>query len=158
MAVRVRRNRSIHVSFDAATGALCADPAGVLCGCDGEPCLGVDVLGVHVEHPIRVEARSCEMVERPIRATVVAFLIEASDHVEWFPMLEGDLEVTGTGGGVEIALEAEYHAPGGIVGAAADRVGLHRVAEESIDHLFEGMVRRLQEAAGADDARTGVPV
>jgi hypothetical protein len=158
MAMRVRRSRSIHVSFEAAGKVLCGDAAVVLCGGDGEPCLGVEVFGVHVEHPIRLETRPCETVEQPIRATVLAFRIEASDHVEWFPMLEGDIEVTPTGGGVEVALEAEYHVPGGALGAAVDRVGLHRVADESIDHFFDGVVSRLQEGAGAIDALTGVPV
>ncbi len=156
--MRVRRSRTIHVSFEAATRVLCSRPGEVLTGCDGGPCLGIDVFGVHVEHPVRVEARPCEIVERPVRATVVGFRVEATDHREWFPVLDGDLEVTSTGTGVEIALEAEYHAPGGILGAAVDRVGLHRVADESIDGFFAGVVTRLQEGAGAIDALTGVPV
>lgn len=155
---KIHRVRTLHVSFESAAKVLHTRPRSVLVGPERNPSLGTDLLGLRVEHDVELTMGSFEAVDDPVRAGTVRFRIEASQHPELFPVLDADLELTPTAEGVEVALEGTYRVPGGLFGTLADRGGMHRVADRSIDRFFDGLTGRLRSEAASIDAMTGVPV
>lgn len=81
--------------------------------------------------------------------TVLPFTWMASSGAALFPRLAADLEVapilpTRT----QLAISAVYEPPLGLVGRAADRALLHRVAEATLKDFLERVATRLAERAG----------
>lgn len=154
---KVSREVRVGVSFESAARLLADQPADVLGG--GISVFVSEVFGLEVGHRVRVVPGDLVVVERPIHVAALPFTIEASPESAWFPVFEGEIEVTATSDcGIHLALEGEYHPPGGLVGAIADRVLLHRLAEDAIDHFFESVRVTLGDEASSFDALTGVPV
>jgi hypothetical protein len=103
-----------------------------------------------VSHPVEVRVR--ELVTRG-RAVVLTFRWEAAGPGGGlFPVLDADITMAPHGeSGTLIALAGSYRPPLGLVGAALDRVVLHRVAAATMRRF----VNRIGEAV-ADPAE--VPV
>ena len=60
------------------------------------------------------------------------------------PTLDGELGLhLDPGGRTTLILDARYRPPGGVLGAAVDAVGLHRVARETVERLLEEIGARL---------------
>lgn len=155
---KIHRVRTLGVSFGSAVKVLQTRTRPIVVGSEPVASLGTDLLGLRVEHDVEVSVGSFDVIEDPVHIGTLRFRVQASEHPERFPVLEGDLELTPTDTGVELALEGSYHVPGGLLGALADRGGMHRVVDQSIDRMFEGVARRLASEAGSMDAMTGVPV
>lgn len=156
---KVHRVREIHVSFEAAARVLATRAKAVVAGEGDVTSFGTRMLGLHVEHEVMLHLGPFDVVDTtPVHVGTLPFRVEAAEHPELFPVLEGDLELTSADTIVELALEGTYRVPGGVVGALADRGVMHHVADESIDEFFDGIVRRLRSEAGSVDAMTGVPV
>ena len=81
--------------------------------------------------------------------TMLPFTWRASSGAALFPRLEAHLEVapilpTRT----QLAISAVYEPPLGLVGRAADRALLHRVAEATLKDFLDRVAARLSERAG----------
>ncbi len=118
-----------------------------------------EILGFDVARPVQLEVEPMSRVDRPIHAAVVPVTVADLEHPHAFPRFEGEFEIVSTGlHETEIALEGTYHAPAGPAGAALDAVALHRVADDSLRHFFDEVVRRLTREAKARDDLGGVPI
>ncbi len=144
----VHRVSSLTTGFESAANWLETRAYEVLVGNDHVPPMMTSrILGTLVSREVAVEAASAVSVDKPLRTVSVAFTIMAAAHPDWFPVFSGDLEVIDRGGvGIEVALEGSYSVPGGVVGRLADRGGLHRVADDSIDRFFLAIVSRLESS------------
>jgi hypothetical protein len=72
----------------------------------------------------------------------------ATDREDWFPLLEGDLELTEVGDDTcQLTLRATYRPPLSVVGAVGDRIVGHRVAEAVVREFVLGVAARLERAA-----------
>lgn len=153
---KISREIRLGVSMASAVKLLEDCPQELL-GSDSAS-LSVDVLGFELAHPIRVVCGELVVMDAPLEMAVVPFTIEADPASGSFPVLSAEIEVVAVhSGGVSLALEGEYRPPAGAVGAIADRLGLHHVAEAAIDGYFEAISRRFGKAAAALDALSGVP-
>lgn len=154
---RILRSAVVGVSYRAAAQALVSDPGFVLA--EGRPSgsLSVDIGDLRVTREVRIEYQKPTGLEQPIPVVSVPLEVAASERAGWFPVLEGELELTRAGGSCELTLDAEYRVPGSVVGMLADRVLLHDAAESSVDDFFEGIVNRLRGRAQQVEATTGVP-
>jgi hypothetical protein len=59
------------------------------------------------------------------------------------PALDGEIGLHELGGCATLLFEGRYRPPGGPVGAAADAVALHRVAQTTIERLLADITARL---------------
>jgi hypothetical protein len=154
---KISRETTIGVSFDSAVRVLADRPAEVLGGADAR--FTSEMFGLELGHTVRILPGELTTVDGPLQVAVLPFRVEADPDPDRFPVLVGEIELISTAEcKVNVALEGEYHAPGGVVGSVIDRVGLHRIAEEAIDHFFSSVVDRLRRSGSAIDALTGVPV
>lgn len=157
MMPRVRYIQTLGVSFLSAVRAL-EEKCDIVLGSRRPALFKAEVAGVELAHDVKVVPSEFGWVDRPVEAAALGFRIEATDHTSWFPIFEGDLELTGLGHNrVEVALEGEYRVPASILGRIADRAGLHALAESSLERFFGGVVSRLRTESEAFDALTGVP-
>lgn len=156
----VSRTASIAVSYEPASQLISSRPAELLTGkASGQPqAMTTRILGTLVSREVIVDPGSPTVVEKPVRTVTVSFSIRAKDRPEWFPVFSGDLELTATSETtVELALEGVYSVPGGFVGKLADKGGLHRIVDDSIDRFFDSIVERLRAGTGSFGALKGVP-
>jgi hypothetical protein len=69
----------------------------------------------------------------------------AAEHPNLFPVMDGDLHISDAGGNhIELRLVGEYGSPLGAVGAVADAVAGHRVAENSLRGFLTEVANRLR--------------
>jgi hypothetical protein len=117
------------------------------------------LFGLEVGHPVTIHPGNVERAGRPFKAATLPLRIEASDHEGWFPVFDGDIEVVGLiGGSSEVAMEGTYRAPAGPVGALTSAIGLHRLAEEALDHYFGALVDRLRQRCAGTEPAGGIPI
>ncbi len=70
---------------------------------------------------------------------------KAAEHPNLFPFMEGELHISDVvGNRIELRLVGEYRAPLGAIGAVADAVAGHRVAEKSLHGFLNEVANRLQ--------------
>jgi hypothetical protein len=70
---------------------------------------------------------------------------KAAEHPKLFPFMDGELHICDVGGNdIELRLVGEYRLPLGALGAAADVVAGHRVAEKSLHGFLNEVANRLQ--------------
>jgi hypothetical protein len=70
----------------------------------------------------------------------------AKEHTNLFPTMVGELRLSDVGSAeTELRLVGEYEPPLGALGAVADRMAGHRVAERSVRDFLEGVAHRLRE-------------
>ncbi len=156
----IHRVGTISVAFESASRLLTNRADEVLTGkaAGSPPVMTTRILGTLVSREVLVEAGPPVAVDKPIRSVAVAFTIQAAERPDWFPVFSGDLELTATAEqGVELALEGRYSVPGGFVGRLADKGGLHRIADDSIDRFFNSILDRIRRGSGSFDALMGVP-
>jgi hypothetical protein len=70
----------------------------------------------------------------------------AIDHTGMYPVMTGELEVTGLSTApprCEVAFLGHYRPPLGFVGAIADRVVGHRIAQEAVNGFVRDVCRRV---------------
>lgn len=69
----------------------------------------------------------------------------AKEHTNLFPTMDAELRLSDVGPAeTELRLVGEYEPPLGAVGALADRMAGHRVAERSVRDFLEGVAGRLR--------------
>lgn len=154
---KISREARLGISLESAVEVLSDRPFQLL---GGEFAMfSSEVFGLEVGHQVRVVPGDLVTVDQPLELAVFSFRVEADRGPGWFPVLDAELEVISTADcGVHVALEGEYHPPGGVFGAVVDRAGLHRFADDAIDQFFHAVVGRLRRDGAALDALAGVPV
>jgi hypothetical protein len=154
---RVSREAKLGVSLESAVKVLSDRPFELL---GGELAMFTSqVFGLAVGAQVRVVPGDLVTVDQPLELAVLPFRLEAERGPGWFPVLDAELEVISTADcGIDVAMEGEYHPPGGVLGAVVDRAGLHRLADDAIDQFFRSIVGRLRTDGSALDALAGVPV
>ena len=154
---RVSRELRLGVSMASCLQLLSEEPDFIL-GAEATT-LSIEVLGFELAHPVRVVSGEVTVVERPIEMASLPFRVEADGGEGWFPVFEGDVEVIASwDSGVSVVLDGAYRPPGGTIGAIADMVALHRIADEVIDRYFAAISGRLETRAVDLDALAGVPI
>jgi hypothetical protein len=69
----------------------------------------------------------------------------AAEHPNLFPVMDAEVHISDfEGNQIELRLLGEYHTPLGAVGAAADAIAGHRVAEKSLHGFLSEVASRLQ--------------
>lgn len=153
---KVSRETRLTVSLESAVKLLADRPADVLGG--ALTTFVADLHGVEVGHEVRVVVGDLVVVDAPLEIAVLPFHVEADPGKGWFPVLDAELELISTAEcGISVAVEGEYHPPGGLLGAVADRAGMHRLADQAIDNFFSALTARLRSSGAALDALSGVP-
>jgi hypothetical protein len=70
---------------------------------------------------------------------------KAAEHPNLFPVMDAELHISDVNGNqIELRLVGEYHTPLGAIGAAADAIAGHRVAEKSLHGFLIEVANRLQ--------------
>ena len=145
---RVLADRTVEVLQEATQHA--AEQAGEL-----SRTLSVEVGGFRISRDVAIDVGAFE--PRGVRSSVVPLRWSAENHGLLFPTLSAELEiaaVTATPPLTQVTVDGAYVPPLGVVGAGADRLVLHRVAEATL-HRFTNDVaaqlRRLVEAIPGDE-------
>ncbi len=99
----------------------------------------------------RLEKRVSVELGDPLRLqskTLLPISWRAHGLQRLFPVLEGDLEVAALGRSrTQLAMSARYQPPLGVVGEAADRALLHRVAEATVKDFLDRVAKALARRA-----------
>lgn len=108
--------------------------------------LEVSVAGFEVGRAINVHLGPFAESIEGVPSARIHLRWEASHQAGLFPHMEGDLEALPlTKDETEIVLAGVYRPPLGAAGSALDAALLHRVADASVRHFFERIVRRIGE-------------
>lgn len=92
----------------------------------------------------RVRAEVGPMISGPDRLRIPVRWNDA-EHPKLFPIMDGELRISDVAGtDIELRLVGEYGLPLGAIGAAADTVAGHRVAEKSLEGFLTEVANRLQ--------------
>jgi hypothetical protein len=92
----------------------------------------------------RVRAEVGPLISEP-ESVRIPLHWRAAEHPSLFPLMEGELHVSnGSGDHIELRLVGEYRAPLGAIGAVADAVAGHHVAEKSLDGFLTAVADRLR--------------
>lgn len=117
--------------------------------------LRVEVGGFEVGRDVRIELGDFE--PRGIATSVVPLRWHAEHGRLLFPELAADLEVSALSFDpplTQLTVSGSYEPPLGVIGAGADRVLLHRLAEATVHrftHEVADRLRRLVDALPADE-------
>jgi hypothetical protein len=91
----------------------------------------------------RVRAEVGPLISEP-NSLRIPLRWKAAEHPNLFPFMDGELQISDSGHDIELCLVGEYRAPLGAIGAAADVVAGHRVAEKSLRGFLTEVANRLQ--------------
>jgi hypothetical protein len=116
--------------------------------------LDVDVGGLAVRAPIEIEIASVEEhAPRPgaaSRVTRVSLRWQAAKGAAWFPTMEADLSFYPLSPDeTQVDLDGSYVPPLGAVGAAANALVGHRIAEASVHRFVRELTERVRADLGA---------
>ena len=87
---------------------------------------------------------------RPVPgATLIPISWRSAAASSLFPVLDGQLEITGIGADkTRLGLSATYEPPLGLVGRVADRALLHRVAEVTVKDFLDNVAKSIESRQG----------
>lgn len=116
--------------------------------------LRANVAGHDVKKDVRIEITSVDLSGRPpsamaLPAIALRFAWRAASDASLFPSMRAELTIYPLSASeTQLDLHGWYTPPGGAFGQVADALVGHRIAEASMDHFLEDVVRRLHiEAA-----------
>ncbi|MCA9704574.1 MAG: hypothetical protein KDK70_01855 [Myxococcales bacterium] len=97
--------------------------------------VAITIVGVHDEQPHGPSSRM----------TRVDLRWQAANHAAWFPTMEAALTLYPLSADeTQVDLDGSYEPPGGILGAGADALVGHRIAEASVHRLVREVAQRLR--------------
>ncbi|MDF1596531.1 MAG: hypothetical protein P1T08_10630 [Acidimicrobiia bacterium] len=109
--------------------------------------LEIDLDGIIMGADVTLEIGDFEEVVAPLPLSKRKISWHASEHAGVYPILVGELEAFPAGAGrTQITFTCHYRPPLWAVGAVADTVYLHRVAEECLDRFFARLIESLEGA------------
>lgn len=137
--------------FRAATAAATTRAESVAVG------LRVDVGGVEIgtEVAVSIVGSHEEQPQGPSsRVTRVGLRWQAANHAAWFPTMEASLSLYPLSPEeTQVDLDGHYEPPGGLLGAGADALLGHRIAEASVHRLVREIAHRLRNELAPSDQR-----
>ena len=154
----------VEARFDFVTRLLAEDTVGVLQTATDDAVeqagvlsrsLQVDVGGFEVTRNATIEVGRFE--PREVTRSVVPLRWHASSGRLLFPQLAADLEVSAVSFDpplTQLTLDGSYEPPLGVLGAGADRLLLHRLAQATVHrfiHEVADQLRRQVEAIPEDE-------
>jgi hypothetical protein len=158
----VRSFLELPFAADRVEGALLTSPGDWIPGViedasrHGESLLaevGFDTPGRRIQKKVELE------IAQPIRlgfSTLLPITWRPAGLTSLFPVMEADIEVAALGHSrTQLSFNGRYKPPLSVVGQAADRVLLHRVAEATTKDFLEKMARKLSTRLEAEP-RAGV--
>lgn len=108
--------------------------------------LEVDLDGLIFGADVTLEIGDFTEVVEPLPLSRRTIGWHAAEHAGLFPILGGELEVFPVGDRkTQVTFTCHYRPPLKAVGAIADAVYLHRVAEECLDRFFERLIESLEQ-------------
>jgi hypothetical protein len=138
--------RTIEVPFERVRNQMRDHAASVL-GDGGDPVrasLTARIRSTVVSREVEVEIVGFDEPEGSAAGANLIFRADALRHADLFPHLEARLEALPVAEGrTALFMSATYKPPLGVVGGAANTIGLHRVAKQSLRSLFEDIADRL---------------
>lgn len=138
--------RTIDVPYERVRDHLRDHAASVL-GDGGDPIrasLMAQVSSTTVSREVEIEIVGFDEPEGSAAGANLIFRADALRHADLFPHLEARLEVLPVAEDrTALFLSATYKPPLGVVGGAANTIGLHRVAGQSLRSLFDEIADRL---------------
>ena len=154
----------VEARFDLVSRLLADDAVGVLQNATDDAVeqagvlsrsLHVDVGGFEVTREATIEVGEFE--PRTLTRSVVPLRWHASSGRLLFPQLAADLEVSAVSFDpplTQLTIDGSYEPPLGVLGAGADRLLLHRLAEATVHrfvHEVADQLRRQVEAIPEDE-------
>jgi hypothetical protein len=113
--------------------------------------VGLEVAGRQVGGRAQLEVGEPMTTDRVVMLPV---RLRARDHRRLFPTMEGSLDIAWLGHDrTYLSLSLTYEPPLGVMGRAADRALLHRVAETAVQRLLHAVAQELTARAGEPSAR-----
>lgn len=110
-----------------------------------EGVLDVEHDGIILGTDIRLEIGDFEEIVEPLPLAKRKIGWHASEHTGMFPILAGEVEAFPVGSNsTQVTFTCHYRPPMKAVGAIADTVYLHRVAEDCLDRFFDRLVASLE--------------
>ncbi|MFP4636494.1 MAG: hypothetical protein ACLFRD_11585 [Nitriliruptoraceae bacterium] len=154
----------VEARFDLVTRLLADDAVGVLQAATDDAVqqagvlsrtLSVNLGGFEVTHEATIEVGAFQ--PREVTRGVVPLRWQAASGRLLFPQLAADLEVSAVTFDpplTQLTLDGSYEPPLGLLGAGADRLLLHRLAEATVHrfvHEVADQLRRQVEALPEDE-------
>jgi hypothetical protein len=144
----------LAADFDDVRAAILRDPHVWLAGLAEDAGEEGDRLVVHVGLEVaghQVGGRARLELGEPMTTDHVVMLplsLRSQDHRRVYPTMEGSLDAAWLGPGrTYLALSVTYDPPLGLVGRAADRALLHRVAETASQRFLQAVAAELEARA-----------
>ncbi|MBI2377488.1 MAG: hypothetical protein HYV07_26035 [Deltaproteobacteria bacterium] len=147
----------VNHSYDSVRTALLADPIALFQRATAAAVnrantvaanLSVSVGALEIGTGISIVVTAVETdTHAVLRVPLTRIKLEwrASQSASLFPSMVAELDVYPLSSAeTQLVLAGEYRAPGGAIGAAADAVLLHRVAEASVHKLLRQLSERLR--------------
>lgn len=151
----------VNAPFDSVAKALAEDPAGLLQTATDVAAeharkvhaeLVVDLAGFEVGRRVVIDVGRFEPTE--LRRSKVHLSWRAAELSALFPALEAELEVAALAFQpplTQVSMIATYRPPLGPLGAAADAVWGHRIAEAAVHRFLDDVVARLEDRLQRQD-------
>ncbi len=117
---------------------------------EGNTHLDLDVAGLHLVNDVCFRVADFADVPGPLPMGRIQLSWEPVDHEDVYPTVTADLEIEPIDDRrTMVSLLASYQPPRGRIGAVADRVAMHRVAESALRRFFEGLLVEIKTNARA---------
>lgn len=149
--------KTIDVSFARARRFMRDDPEQLFTpaveGCPGSPSeiLGsveTDHEGLFFERDVILQIGEFEEIDAPLPLARRRLSWHAAEHAGMFPILIGELEAFPLDEGrTQVTFTCHYRPPLKAIGAIADTLYLHRVAEECVERFFGRVLECLSSSA-----------
>ncbi len=115
--------------------------------------LDIDVAGLHLVKDVCFRVTDFADVPGPLPMGRIQLSWEPIDHADIYPTVSADLEIEPIDDRrTMVSLLASYQPPLGRIGAVADRVAMHRIAESALRRFFEGLLVEIKTNARASSA------
>jgi hypothetical protein len=109
--------------------------------------LEVDLDGIIMGADVMLEIGDFEEIVAPLSLSKRKISWHASEHAGVFPILAGELEAFPAGDDrTQVTFTCHYRPPLWAVGAVADTLYLHRVAEDCLDRFFARLIESLERS------------
>ncbi|MBT8213199.1 MAG: hypothetical protein KJN71_08640 [Acidimicrobiia bacterium] len=148
------RSLLMHRSLALLEGAAEAGLTGA-----HETALDIEVGGVALAKEVHLDVKGFRDIPGRVPLGRVSIRWSPADHSSLFPVIEADLEAEPIDAErTMFSLLGLYQPPLGLVGAALDRLGFHRLAETALERFFRRLLRIIEESEvpGGDDVVFGL--
>ena len=116
-----------------------------------ESALEIEVGGIALAKEVHLDVKGFRDIPGRVPLGRVSIRWSPSDHSALFPVIEADLEAEPIDDErTMFSLLGLYQPPLGLVGAALDRLGFHRLAETALERFFHRLLVVIEESTPSD--------